>query len=204
MAAHTQAWLFPIVPGVQKTEFHQKTFAINAFYKSAPSWPYPCGTIQAAGHMETWLSYAAPLRPVVATLLRNSFQVFVMTETLPSKDAGFSLSDDGPKLLSWPRPNKKALTKLRRLAVDLFRSAGYLVLAPSRINTDWHAVGTARMGNDPSLSVINSHCQAHDIDGLYIVDASSLPRTGAVNTGLTIAAIALRAAETIQKNLRNG
>jgi choline dehydrogenase-like flavoprotein len=127
-----------------------------------------------------------------------------MTEALPSQDAGFSLSDDGLKLLSWPRPNKKTFTKLRRLAVDLFRSAGYCVLTPPRINADWHVVGTARMGNDPGTSVINSHCQAHDIDGLYIVDASSLPRAGAINTGLTIAALALRAAEMIQKNLRNG
>ena len=204
MAAHTHAWLFPIVPGVQKTEFHQKTIAINAFYESAPRWPYPCGTIQAAGLMEAWLSYAAPMRSAVATLLRNSFQVFVMTEALPSKDAGFSLSDDGPKLLSWPRPNKKALTTLRRLALDIFRSAGYVVWGPPRSKTDWHPVGTARMGNDPRTSVTNSHCRTHDIDGLYIVDASSLPRTGAVNTGLTIAAIALRVAQTIQKNLRKG
>jgi choline dehydrogenase-like flavoprotein len=37
----------------------------------------------------------------------------------------------------------------------------------------------------------------HDIDGLYVVDASVLPSAGAVNTGLTIAALALRAGDAL-------
>ena len=50
------------------------------------------------------------------------------------------------------------------------------------------------MGVDPSTSVIDPSCKAHDVDGLYVVDASALTSPGAVNTGLTIAANALRAA----------
>jgi choline dehydrogenase-like flavoprotein len=37
----------------------------------------------------------------------------------------------------------------------------------------------------------------HDVDGLYVVDASALPSAGAVNSGLTIAALALRAGDAI-------
>jgi len=37
----------------------------------------------------------------------------------------------------------------------------------------------------------------HDIDNLYVVDASVLPSAGALNTGLTIAALALRAGDAI-------
>ena len=130
MAAHTHAWLFPIALGVQKTAFHQKTFAINAFYESAPGFRYPCGTIQAAGHMEAWLSRSAPLRGATQVLLQNSFQIFLMTEALASKDAGIALSDGGATLRAWPRPNRKAHAMLRRMASDVFRSAGYFVFAP--------------------------------------------------------------------------
>jgi len=202
MGAHTHSWLLPLVSGVQKEEFHQKTFAINAFYDSAPGRPYRCGTIQAAGYMEAWLSYRAPLRPAIAALLRNSIQTFLMTEAFPSHDAGFELSDKGARLLSQPAPSRKALATLRRLGSELFRAAGYRVLTSRRAETDWHPVGTARMGADPSSSVIDSECRAHDVDGLYVVDASSLPRAGALNTGLTIAALALRAANTIRQNVR--
>ena len=198
LAAHSHAWLFPVVPGVQKAGFHQKTFAINAFYHSAPDWPYPCGTIQAAGHMEAWSSYPQPGRALTAALLRNSFQVFAMAEALPSANSGFELSDDGPRNLSWPKPNKKALSTLQRLAREIFSAAGYYTLSPPSRSTDWHPVGTAGMGDDPRTSVIDSFCRTHDVDGLYVVDASSLPRAGAVNTGLTIVALALRAADRIQ------
>jgi choline dehydrogenase-like flavoprotein len=65
----------------------------------------------------------------------------------------------------------------------------------------WHGVGTARMGDDPASSVIDPSCKAHDVDGLYVVDASALPSPGAVNTGLTIAANALRVATHVAAQL---
>jgi choline dehydrogenase-like flavoprotein len=55
------------------------------------------------------------------------------------------------------------------------------------------------MGADPATSVTDARCQVHGIDGLYVVDASVLPSAGAVNTGLTIAALALRVGAHIVK-----
>jgi choline dehydrogenase-like flavoprotein len=37
----------------------------------------------------------------------------------------------------------------------------------------------------------------HGIEGLYVADASALPSAGAVNTGLTIVALALRTGDAI-------
>jgi choline dehydrogenase-like flavoprotein len=193
LAAHTQGWVFPMKLGVQKKPFHQKTFAINSFYESSPNWPYPTGVIQSAGYIEP-LSVSRRYRPFVAAVLRNSFQTFVMTESLGSKDAGFTLSDDGAAPLGLPTQNPKTFAKLRRHAIDLFKSAGYVVLAPPVYERTWHAVGTARMGVDPGTSVTDGTCKTHDVDGLYLVDASALPTPGGVNSGLTIAAVALRAA----------
>lgn len=193
--AHRQGWVFPIARGVQRTQFHQKTFAINAFYQSSEAWPYPMGTIQAAGYIEP-LSISRRYRPFVTALLHNSFHTFIMSESIPGRETGFALSDTKAQLVNPPRENPKTFKALRQRAIGLFRRAGYRVLAP-RMYDFWHWVGTARMGNDPSTSVVDSRCMAHDVEGLYVVDASALPSAGALNTGLTIAAVALRAAALI-------
>ena len=86
--------------------------------------------------------------------------------------------------------------RLRRRAINLFRHAGYLVVAP-RHRSLWHRVGTVRFGTDARTSVLDANCKVHDVDGLYVVDASVLPSAGAVGTALTIAALALRVGDAI-------
>jgi choline dehydrogenase-like flavoprotein len=54
-----------------------------------------------------------------------------------------------------------------------------------------------RFGTDPATSVVDPNCQVHGINGLYVADASVLPSAGAVNTALTIGALALRAGDHI-------
>jgi choline dehydrogenase-like flavoprotein len=192
--AHTQGWVFPMSMGVQRKEFHQKTFAINSFYQSGPDSTQPMGVIQASGNIEP-LGMSRRYRYVADWILKHSFQTFVMTEALPSKETGFSLSDDGAKTIAEPIKNKQTFSKLRRHAAKIFRSAGYRVFAPT-METNFHNVGTARMGASPAESVVNGNCKAHDVDGLFVVDSSVLPTSGALNSGLTIAAVALRAAAT--------
>ena len=55
-----------------------------------------------------------------------------------------------------------------------------------------HQAGTMRFGEDPRASVLDLNCKAHDLDNLYVVDASFFPSVGAVNPSLTIIANALR------------
>ncbi len=50
------------------------------------------------------------------------------------------------------------------------------------------------MGNDPTTSVLDPHCKAHDLDNLYVVDASCFVSASAVNPSLTIIANAIRIA----------
>lgn len=66
----------------------------------------------------------------------------------------------------------------------------------------WHEVGTARMGTDPSDSVVDANCKVHGIEGLFATDASSMPSAGSVNTALTIMALALRTADHIAGDSR--
>jgi choline dehydrogenase-like flavoprotein len=55
-------------------------------------------------------------------------------------------------------------------------------------------------GTDPRASVLDPYCRSHDVENLFVVDASFFPSSAAVNPGLTIAAQALRVADHIQDN----
>ena len=58
-------------------------------------------------------------------------------------------------------------------------------------------MGTARMGNDPTDSVVDKWGQSHDVDNLFIVDGSVFVTGAAVNPTPTIQALALRTADYI-------
>lgn len=64
-----------------------------------------------------------------------------------------------------------------------------------------HVCGTCRFGDDPKTSVLDKTNRAHELDNLYIVDASWFPSSGGTNPSLTIAANALRVGEIIDRQL---
>ena len=49
-----------------------------------------------------------------------------------------------------------------------------------------HETGTARMGTDRRASVLNPHCQAHDVKNLFVVDGSCFTTFPENNPTLTI------------------
>jgi choline dehydrogenase-like flavoprotein len=64
-----------------------------------------------------------------------------------------------------------------------------------------HQNGTIRFGNDPATSALDRNCKAHEVDNLYVVDASFFPSSGAVNPALTIMANALRVGDHLLERL---
>lgn len=66
-----------------------------------------------------------------------------------------------------------------------------------------HIMGTARMGADAERSVVNPHGEFHNIQGLFVADASVFPTSIGVNPQITIMALATRTAEYIANNFRN-
>ena len=67
-----------------------------------------------------------------------------------------------------------------------------------------HLLGTARMGNDPTTSVIDKYHRAHDVKNLFIVDGSSFVTSGRGQPTMTIQALAFRAADHIANFARRG
>jgi choline dehydrogenase-like flavoprotein len=64
-----------------------------------------------------------------------------------------------------------------------------------------HQAGTTKFGTDPATSVLDVNCKAHELDNLYVVDASFMPSIGAVNPGLSVIANALRVGDHLLERL---
>ena len=58
-----------------------------------------------------------------------------------------------------------------------------------------------RFGADPATSVLDVRCKAHELDNLYVADASFLPSVGAVGPALTTMANAIRVGEHLVRRL---
>ncbi|HJU06774.1 MAG TPA: GMC family oxidoreductase, partial [Nitrospiraceae bacterium] len=67
-----------------------------------------------------------------------------------------------------------------------------------------HLLGTCRMGEDPTDSVVNADCRAHDVPNLFVCDGSVFPNSTGVNPSLTIEALAARTADRIVEMARRG
>ena len=60
-----------------------------------------------------------------------------------------------------------------------------------------HQMSTCRMGNDPTTSVAGPWGELHDVEGVWVGDASAFPTASGVNPMITIMALAHRTAEAI-------
>jgi choline dehydrogenase-like flavoprotein len=81
------------------------------------------------------------------------------------------------------------------------REDGYGIAPGGRII---HEVGVTRMGNDPSRSVVNKHCQAHDVKNLFVTDGGPLVTNPDKNVTWTILALAMRTSEYIADQRKQG
>lgn len=77
----------------------------------------------------------------------------------------------------------------------------YNLAAPGRII---HEVGTTRMGDDPSTSVLNRYSQAHDCENLFVVDAGSFVSQADKNPTWTIMALSWRTSDYIVDQMEKG
>jgi choline dehydrogenase-like flavoprotein len=58
-------------------------------------------------------------------------------------------------------------------------------------------MGTARMGDDPSVSVCDRWQRLHDIENVLVTDSSVFPTSAGYGPTLTIVALAIRAARAL-------
>jgi choline dehydrogenase-like flavoprotein len=85
---------------------------------------------------------------------------------------------------------------------ELHRAAGAVETFPVELWIDQpgHLLGTARMGDDPESSVVDSYGRAHDVPNLFVADGSLFVTGGSANPTCTISALALRVGRHIAES----
>ena len=78
---------------------------------------------------------------------------------------------------------------------------GYGISTPGEII---HEVGTTRMGNDPKTSVLNKHCQTHDVPNLFVADGGPFVSQPHKNTTWTLLALSMRTSGYIADQFEKG
>jgi choline dehydrogenase-like flavoprotein len=104
-------------------------------------------------------------------------------------------------------PNDYRVWKFfRDKMTELMKEAGARDLRSSGIGRGGtgYQLGTCRIGNDPQTSVLNSYGQSHELDNVFVVDASTFPTSGGRNPVLSIQALAYRFADFITKEWKGG
>lgn len=197
VGAHSTGTLFPLISLGRLGPRQTKTFGLNHWYDGGDDWPHPLGVAQIAGQVPLWRLAGKLKQPLVREMADHSLTVIHMTEALPDEGTGWSF--DGDRLGAYvpPRHQAKTYARLRSLTAQAFRQAGYPVIRAPRPVAFWHETGSAVMGKDAASSVVDPTGAVHGVRGLFIADASVLPSAGALNTGLTIAALALLTADAI-------
>lgn len=186
----------------------QKTVAINDYYLDGPD-GYPLGQIQSQGRTHGVMAQTvAPWIPLWAydAWVARGVDWLAMSEDLPNPDNRVTVERDGRIRLHYHPNNVRAHAALVRIVKRLLRDLGFwMTVAHShgRKNTT-HQCGTLVFGTDPTASVLDPFCRAHDIPNLFVVDASFFPSSAAVNPALTIAAQALRVADHIRSTELGG
>jgi choline dehydrogenase-like flavoprotein len=198
---HNLSAVLALHPLRRNDGIYQKTLQVNDFYLTGGPQGEPLGNIQLLGKISGPILAADTPIPgrVAGWIARHSIDLLAMSEDLPNRDSRVTVKD-GQVVLDWKRSNWQAHLALVKKIKGMLRRAGYPIVLSRAFDrrTPSHQCGTARMGHDPATSVVNAFCRAHDHDNLYIVDASVLPTSAAVNPALTIAALALRAGDHIR------
>jgi choline dehydrogenase-like flavoprotein len=197
---HNCSAVLAVAPFRRNTAIYQKTLLVNDFYLGGGKDGTPLGNVQLLGKISGRIltATAGVPGPAANWLARHSVDFYAMSEDLPDPRSRVTVEGDRI-VLDWQRSNWEAHEALVAKLRTVLRRAGFpLVLAKAfDRRTPSHQCGTARMGTDPATSVVDVYCRTHDHANLFVVDASFLPTSAAVNPALTIAAQALRTADHI-------
>lgn len=193
----------------------QKTLALNDYYFGSGDYGFPMGHISFVGKLDAaTLSAGAPAIVPGMTLdimAKHSLDFWITSEDLPDPNNRVTLDSKGNIVLSYTPNNqeshKRLIAKLKGLMNAIGCHEEHLIPRNLFIGQQIplagvaHQNGTIRFGNDPASSALDESCRAHELDNLYVVDASFFPSCGAVNPALTIMANALRVGDRILERL---
>ena len=205
--AHLATMMEAIDPFRENDTVFQKTVAINDFYLRGPDTDYPLGQIQSQGRTHglmaklhaPWWGRWIPV-PIYDWWVGRGFDWLVMSEDLPHEENRVTIDGGGRIVLTYRQSNVTAHRQLVAETKRILARLGLRFPVTHSLGTSntTHQCGTMVFGADPRRSVLDTYCRPHDVENLFVVDASFFPSSAAVNPGLTIVAQALRVADHIR------
>jgi len=217
---HTNSVLMAISKCPNPTIF-QKTLSVNDFYFGSADWPYPMGHISFVGKLDaiTLKAGAPAIAPgwTLDLMAKHSLDFWLTSEDLPDPNNRVTIGRNGEIVLTYTPNNVEAHDRLKAHLQRAMKQTNCSIhghechqglfarnlYAGQRIPLAGvaHQNGTIRFGRDPKTSALDANCKAHDLDNLYVVDASFFPSSAAVNPALTIMANALRVGDHLLERL---
>jgi choline dehydrogenase-like flavoprotein len=219
---HVNSVLMAISKCPNPTVF-QKTLSVNDFYLGSEEWPHPMGHISFVGKLdgETLKAGAPAIAPswTLEMMGKHSLDFWLTSEDLPDPDNRVTLDREGNIVLSYKPNNEDAHKRLTQKLETLLQQQSKCpvhghecheglfarnLFVGQRIPLAGvaHQNGTVRFGMDSKTSALDVDCKAHEVDNLYVVDASIFPSSGAVNPALTIIANALRVGDHLLERIQ--
>jgi len=211
-----ESWRGPAGQLIHSLQFyetdHDRGFVRGSKLHALPT-PGPLNTVEAHRQLpfdELW----GPAFHGVARRHRNGILWAANTEDLPEEHNSVTLDPVLTDPHGVPAPHirytiSENTRRNLRFTVDRMREihqvsgAKHMFEVELWIDQPGHLLGTTRMGNDPSSSVVDANGRAHDVPNLFVADGSIFVTGGAANPTCTIAALALRVATAIKNGARH-
>jgi choline dehydrogenase-like flavoprotein len=150
---------------------------------------------------------------ILGRALRATLHIGCTMEMRPSDANRVTLStartdpfgDPVPHLVfSFHDDDRRLIERIRELERSFFRKLGATDVEEIEVTWSRHHVGTCRMGDDPTTSVVDRHLRVHDCPNLYLCGCEVFPTGAAVPPVLTITALAHRLGDHLAAGAAKG
>jgi hypothetical protein len=196
-----------------------RSLGINDYYWGDKNVSFPLGHIQTAGGVlqDVLFAESPPVLSLVSKLIPDfglerlasrSVAWWAMTEVMPDPHNKIWLHNDQIRI-NYIHNNREAHDRLVYRWIDTLKEVEkdpitkVVLKAPSHargeapLSVVGYGCGSCRMGDDPANAVVDAHGKCHELDNLYIADASVFPSCPSVGPGLSVIALALRLADQL-------
>ena len=188
----------------------------GSFRRSHPAWLMDTNnTLDLHSLTEEALSrglWPPELDEFVRQRARHQFQIDAHMEQLPHLDNRITLDWTRRDRAGQPRIRlnysygdyeKAGFEQIRGVFRSISQTLGARSTHLSEPFAHHHLMGTTRMGFDPHRSVTDAHGRTHDHGNLFLLGSSLFPTVGTANPTLTIAALTLRSARAMLRQLQS-
>ena len=212
-----ESWIGPAGQAIQSMQFYEtdvsRGFVRGAKWNVMPSGG-PLGMRAGYGGKPVKESWGENFHRNLKANMGRSFEWGIIAEDLPDEtnrvvlDTNLTDSDGiaAPKIIYKSSDNTSKLIDFHiARAVEAHEASGAVSTSVTRLMRDcgWHLLGTARMGQDATTSVVDEYGRAHDVPNLYVIDGSIFVTSSGVNPTATIMALALRCVDHLISERRN-